>query len=81
MTWPWSSTKLNTSSADCDGAPDCPYVGERKNVIFACSATPLAAKDTFRLFFGGGDGNVGTAVVRVTPAARGGAGAVSVEQQ
>ena len=41
------------------------YRGERKNVIFACSATPMAAKDTFRLFFGGGDGTVGTAVVEV----------------
>jgi len=52
----------------CNGAADCKYRGERKNVIFACSATPLAAADTFRLFFGGGDGNVGTvgsAVVRV----------------
>ena len=49
----------------CGGAA-CPYRGERKNVIFGCSATPLTAKDTFRLFFGGGDGNVGTAVVKVT---------------
>lgn len=49
----------------CNGAAGCKYRGERKNVIFMCSATPLAAADTFRLFFGGGDGNVGTAVVRV----------------
>lgn len=42
------------------------YSGERKNVIFACSATSLGG-DRFRLFFGGGDGNVGTAVVAVTP--------------
>jgi len=50
----------------CDGAPNCTYHGERKNVIFACSATPLGG-DRFRLFFGAGDGNVGTAVVAVTP--------------
>lgn len=50
----------------CGGASDCPFTGERKNVIFLCSATPMQAKDTFRLFFGGGDGNVGTAVVEVT---------------
>ena len=49
----------------CNGAAGCTYRGERKNVIFACSATPLAAADTFRLFFGGGDGSVGTAVVGV----------------
>jgi hypothetical protein len=42
------------------------YGGERKNVIFACSATALGG-DRFRLFFGAGDGNVGTAVVAVTP--------------
>jgi len=51
----------------CNGATDCKYKGERKNVIFLCSATPMASgKDKFRLFFGGGDGNVGTAIVQVT---------------
>eukprot|EP00730_Choanoeca_flexa_P018838 TRINITY_DN9181_c0_g1_i2.p1 TRINITY_DN9181_c0_g1~~TRINITY_DN9181_c0_g1_i2.p1 ORF type:complete len:711 (+),score=151.33 TRINITY_DN9181_c0_g1_i2:248-2134(+) len=50
----------------CNGAKDCPYSGERKNVIFLCSATPTGNKDEFRLFYGGGDGNVGTAVVQVT---------------
>eukprot|EP00039_Didymoeca_costata_P002135 m.57738 g.57738 ORF g.57738 m.57738 type:complete len:451 (+) comp11128_c0_seq1:75-1427(+) len=50
----------------CGGATDCKYHGERKNVIFLCSATPLG-NDTFRLFWGGGDGNVGTGVVQVTP--------------
>ena len=51
----------------CDGAADCRYHGERKNVIFASSAMPTATKkDEFRLYFGGGDGNVGTAVVQVT---------------
>lgn len=49
----------------CGGEAGCKYRGERKNVIFLCSATPMAAVDTFRLFFGGGDGNVGTAVVQV----------------
>ena len=49
----------------CGGKPGCKYEGERKNVIFLCSVTPMQAKDTFRLFFGGGDGNVGTAVVEV----------------
>lgn len=53
----------------CDGASDCKYQGERKNVIFLCSATPLpktgAGIDRFRLFWGGGDGNVGTGVVEV----------------
>jgi hypothetical protein len=56
----------------CNGAPDCEYRGERKNVIFLSSATPLppsptspTGTDRFRLFFGGGDGNVGTAVVQV----------------
>ena len=43
----------------------CKYQGERKNVIFLCSATPIG-KDRFRLFWGGGDGNVGTGVVEVT---------------
>merc|ERR1712070_1268898 len=52
----------------CQGDPGCPYSGERKNVIFMCSATPTHDKDVFRLFFGGGDGNVGTATVRVTSA-------------
>jgi len=53
----------------CNGSPGCPYQGERKNVIFLCSATPLpppSQKDSFRLFFGGGDGNVGTAVVHIS---------------
>ena len=52
----------------CNGARDCKYKGERKNVIFASSATHLSSGqgfDDFRLFFGGGDGNVGTAVIRV----------------
>jgi hypothetical protein len=62
------------------GAANCTYTGERKNVIFACSATLLpkasshleqedvgdAQVDLIRLFFGGGDGNVGTAVISVT---------------
>jgi predicted GH43/DUF377 family glycosyl hydrolase len=50
----------------CDGGDDCRYAGERKNVIFLCSATPTGNKDEFRLFYGAGDGNVGTAVVLVT---------------
>eukprot|EP00656_Telonema_subtile_P025653 TRINITY_DN27696_c0_g1_i1.p1 TRINITY_DN27696_c0_g1~~TRINITY_DN27696_c0_g1_i1.p1 ORF type:complete len:176 (+),score=40.88 TRINITY_DN27696_c0_g1_i1:347-874(+) len=50
----------------CSGKANCTYSGERKNVIFLSSATPMEAPDTFRLFFGGGDGNVGTAVVKVT---------------
>jgi hypothetical protein len=100
----------------CRGAHGCPYIGERINVIFACSATLLPSTyqpppalldaaaaaddddddvvvvaavtaaaddddddddrddnnhnytffvDHIRLFFGGGDGNVGTAVVRI----------------
>lgn len=48
----------------CNGDPGCKYTGERKNVIFLCSATAIG-QDKFRLFFGGGDGNVGTAVVQV----------------
>ena len=43
----------------------CRYRGERKNVIFLCSATAIGG-DRFRLFWGGGDGNVGTGVVQVT---------------
>lgn len=51
----------------CNGTAGCPYHGERKNVIFLCSATPLPGKqDTYRLFFGAGDGNVGTATVQIT---------------
>eukprot|EP00462_Mataza_sp_D1_P007612 CAMPEP_0175125134 /NCGR_PEP_ID=MMETSP0087-20121206/3151_1 /TAXON_ID=136419 /ORGANISM="Unknown Unknown, Strain D1" /LENGTH=303 /DNA_ID=CAMNT_0016406945 /DNA_START=160 /DNA_END=1071 /DNA_ORIENTATION=- len=50
----------------CEGDPNCPYLGERKNVIFLCSATPTQKKDVFRLFWGGGDGNVGTGLVQVT---------------
>ena len=57
----------------CNGAKGCKYRGERKNVIFLCSATRLARTlrgvDRFRLFFGGGDGNVGTAIVEVSPPA------------
>lgn len=58
----------------CDGAAGCKYRGERKNVIFLCSATLLpqaeseqgrGGTDRVRLFFGGGDGNVGTAIVEV----------------
>ena len=58
----------------CGGAAGCRYRGERKNVIFVSSASllPPAASgqagepvDRIRLFFGGGDGNVGTAVVEV----------------
>merc|ERR1712039_1108667 len=49
----------------CQGQEGCTYKGERKNVIFLSSATALAEPDSFRLFFGGGDGNVGTAIVRV----------------
>jgi hypothetical protein len=41
------------------------YNGERKNVIFLSSATKIGP-NRFRLFFGGGDGNVGTGVVEVT---------------
>ena len=48
----------------CDGKSDCPYIGERNNVIFLSSAVPIGG-DRFRLFFGAGDGNVGTAVVSV----------------
>ena len=48
----------------CEGNPSCPYIGERKNVIFMCSADPIGP-NKFRLFFGGGDGNVGTAVLSV----------------
>ena len=48
----------------CNGTTPCPYVGERARVIFMCSADRIAT-DEFRLFFGGGDGNVGTAVVTV----------------
>lgn len=43
-----------------------PYQGERAWVIFLCSAIPTGKKDEFRLFWGGGDGNVGTGLVQVT---------------
>jgi hypothetical protein len=49
----------------CDGKAGCAYGGERRNVIFLCSATKIGP-DKFRLFFGGGDGNVGTGVVQVS---------------
>ena len=49
----------------CNGDAGCKYVGERKNVIFASSAMPTRTKDQFRLYFGGGDGNVGTAVFQI----------------
>ena len=49
----------------CDGSEGCKYTGERKNVIFMCSATKIGP-NRFRLFFGGGDGNVGTGVVQVS---------------
>ena len=53
----------------CGGDPSCKYRGERKNVIFLSSATAMGTQgtnvDRVRLFFGGGDGNVGTAIVDV----------------
>ena len=49
----------------CEGASGCKYHGERKNVIFLSSATRIGP-NRFRLFFGGGDGNVGTGVVEVS---------------
>ena len=64
MSGQWLTPKFEYETL-CNGVPTCKYTGERKNVIFLSSATPMAAQDTFRLFFGGGDGNVGTAVVRV----------------
>ena len=53
----------------CDGAEPCKFKGERKNVIFASTAMRLggsAAPDKFRLYYGGGDGNVGTATIKVS---------------
>ena len=50
----------------CRGQANCPYKGEREWTIFLCSAVPTANKDEFRLFWGGGDGSVGTGLVRVT---------------
>ena len=49
----------------CNGGKDCQYHGERKNVIFLSSATRIGP-NRFRLFFGGGDGNVGTGIVEVS---------------
>ena len=50
----------------CPGKKDCMYKGERHNVIFLSSVVKLEGKkNTFRLFYGAGDGNVGTAVVTV----------------
>jgi predicted GH43/DUF377 family glycosyl hydrolase len=49
----------------CSGDPACKYKGERKNVIFLSSATRIGP-NKFRLFFGGGDGNVGTGIVQVS---------------
>ena len=50
----------------CPGEKDCKYKGERHNVIFLSSMVRLKGKkNTFRLFYGAGDGNVGTAVVTV----------------
>jgi len=43
----------------------CKYKGERNNVIFMCSATKIGP-NKFRLFYGAGDGNVGTGVVEVS---------------
>ena len=42
------------------------YQGERANAIFLCSAAPTDKPDVFRLFFGAGDGSVGSATVAVT---------------
>lgn len=50
----------------CSGAPNCTYIGERKNVIFLSSATPTRVANVFRLFFGAGDGNVGTGLIKVS---------------
>ena len=50
----------------CPGKAECKYKGERHNVIFLSSAVATGkGDDSFRLFFGAGDGNVGTAVVHV----------------
>ena len=49
----------------CHGTASCPYKGEREWTIFLCSAVGTQNKDEFRLFWGGGDGSVGTGLVRV----------------
>jgi predicted GH43/DUF377 family glycosyl hydrolase len=48
----------------CPGQKSCKYIGERHNVIFLSSAVRID-KNKFRLFYGAGDGNVGTALVNI----------------
>jgi predicted GH43/DUF377 family glycosyl hydrolase len=62
-TFPYETLCNHGNIPPADG--ECKYHGGRRNVIFLCSATPIGP-NTFRLFFGGGDGNVGTGVVRVS---------------
>eukprot|EP01049_Picozoa_sp_SAG25_P005968 SAG25_NODE_428_length_8143_cov_4.172178_6_plen_317_part_00 len=63
---PWLSPSESYETL-CHGQPGCIYGGENPETIFLSSATPTGRKDDeFRLFFGAGDGNVGTALVQVT---------------
>eukprot|EP01043_Picozoa_sp_COSAG02_P023892 COSAG02_NODE_1290_length_13442_cov_6.479125_1_plen_438_part_00 len=63
---PWFSPTFDYETL-CRGAADCKFVGENPNTIFLSSATATGrVKDEFRLWYGAGDGNVGTAVVQVT---------------
>ena len=70
-TAPWMVPESDYETL-CDAAPGCKYPGQNPDTIFLCSATPTGRKaDEFRLFWGAGDGNVGTGIVEVTvPAAR-----------
>ena len=58
--WPY----IGGTAGNTKDPGTCKYTGERRNVIFMCSATKIGP-NRFRLFFGGGDGNVGTGVVEV----------------
>ena len=62
---PLECGSVSLATEEQPAAAPCKYQGERKNVIFLCSATAIGG-DRFRLFWGGGDGNVGTGVVHVT---------------
>ena len=52
---------------NADRSGSCKYTGANPWTIFLPSADPIPGrKDTFRVWFGAGDGNTGTAVVKVT---------------
>ena len=62
----WAGCFGDVNSAGWSGG-QCKWKGATPWTLFLPSADPIPGeKDTFRVFWGAGDGNTGTGVVRVT---------------